>query len=156
MRMNILFWALATGIAFPTGLFAQDNGTVLSHNSTEAVSMVLAHQVELQLSPAQLEHLKELQSTFAREQTRFVLVGWKGAPGKNATPRYEKIRVAPRLDRYIQTRASFRIRAFDRVPGKAVPRLIRNRVIQLVERPCPFAFLEGSQLDLVHGLLARI
>jgi hypothetical protein len=156
MRTNILFWAMVTGIAFPTGLFAQNNGMVLSHNSPEAVSAVLTHQEELRLSPAQLEHLQQLHRTFIREQTRFVQVGWKGAPGKNATPRLEKVRVAPRPDRYIRTRTTFRIRAFDRVPGKAVPRLVRNRVIELVEQPCPFAFLEGSQLDLVHGLLARI
>ena len=156
MRANTLLWALATACAVPAGLAAQDAGRVLSHNSTEAVSMVLAHQEELQLSPAQLARLTELQSTFAREQTRYVLVGWKGAPGKNATPRYAKIRVTPRPDRYVQSRASFRIRDFERVPGKAVPRLIRSRVVQLVERPCPFAFLAGNQLDLVHSLLARI
>jgi hypothetical protein len=29
-------------------------------------------------------------------------------------------------------------------------------VIRLVQRPCPFSFLAAKQMDLVHGLLARI
>ena len=156
MRTNILFWVMATGIAFPTGLYAQDKGMVWSHNSTEAVSMVLDYQDQLQLSPAQLDQLKELQSTFNREQTRLVVVGWKGAPGKSATPRYERVRVAVRPDRYTETPTSFRMGSFDRVPGKMVPRLSRDRVTRLLERPCPFAFLASDQLDQVHQLLTRI
>lgn len=156
MRTNILFWVMATGIGFPTGLYAQDKSMVRSHNSTEAVSMVLAHQDELQLSPAQLEQLKSIQSTFDRDQTRLILVGWRGAPGKSATPRYERTRVAARPDRYTVTRTSFRIRSFDRVPGRMVPRLSRDRLTRLVERPCPFAFLASDQLDQVHQLLTRI
>ena len=156
MRTNILFWAMVTVVTLPAGLFAQDNGRVLSHNSTEAVSVVLAHQDELQLSPAQLEQLKKLQSTFVREQTRRVVVGWRGAPGKNATRRYERVRVAARPDRYTETRTRFRIRSFDRVPGKMVPRLSRERMTRLVERPCPFTFLASAQMDQVHQLLTKM
>jgi hypothetical protein len=156
MRTNILFWVMATGIGFPTGLYAQDKGMMRSHNSTEAVSMVLAHQDELQLSAAQLEQLKGIQSTFDREQTRLTRVGWRGAPGKSATPRYETVRVAARPDRYTETRTNFRIRSFDRVPGKMVPRFSREQEISLVERPCPFTFLAGAQMDQVHLLLTRM
>lgn len=156
MRTNILFWALASGMVLPAGLYAQDNVRVLSHHSVEAVDAVLAHQVRLQLSSTELERLKDLHTKFDREQTRLVRVGWRGAPGKTANARYERRRVPARPDQYIETRTMVRISSFDRVPGKTVPRVRRTRVTRLVEPPCPFAFLAGSQMEQVHGLLAGI
>lgn len=156
MRANSLFWALATAIAVPAGLAAQDTGRVLSHNSTEAVTVVLAHQDVLQLSVTQLDQLRALQARFDRQQTRLAMVGWRGAPGKSRVPRYERLRVPAGPERYTETRTIVRIVSFDRVPGKTVPRIQRTRVTRLVDPPCPFSFLADNQLELVHGLLARI
>ena len=156
MRANTLFWALAAAIAVPAGLAAQDTGRVLSHNSTEAVNVVLAHQDMLQLNDAQLDQLRALQTRFDRQQTRVVMVSWRGAPGKSRTPRYERVPVPAGPERYVETRTIARIRSFDRVPGKTVPRIQRTRVTRLVDPPCPFSFLADNQLELVHELLARI
>ena len=156
MRANILYWALATAIAVPAGLAAQDTGGVLSHNSTEAVSRVLAHQDVLHLSDAQLDQLRALQTRFDRQETRLVMVGWKGALGKSRTPRYARLHVPAAPERYVETGTIVRIRSFDRVPGKTVPRIQRTPVTRLVDPPCPFSFLADNQLELVHELLARI
>jgi hypothetical protein len=156
MCKNLLLWAVAAGVIFPAGLNAQNNTAILNHNSTEAVSTVLAHQQVLQLDSAQLHQLNELQAKLEREQTRLVFAGWRGAPGKNATPRFARERIAARPDHYVQTRMTARIIAFDRVPGKAVPRIRRGRVTRLVESPCPFGFLTSTQLELVHGFLTRV
>lgn len=156
MRANILCWAVATAIAVPAGLAAQDTGGVLSHNSPQAVSRVLAHQDVLHLSDAQLNQLRALQTRFDRRETRLVMVGWKGVPGKSRTPRYERVQVPAEFERYVETGTIVRIRSFDRVPGKTVPRFQRTRLTRLVDPPCPFSFLADNQLELVHELLARI
>ena len=155
MRTHMMTWALAAVLTFPAVLPAQ-NVTMLSHNSPEAVARLLENQAALQLTTAQVERLNQLQVEFTREQTRLVVVGWLGAPGKARVPRFERVRVAPRPDRYTEVRMISRVVAFNRVPGKAVPRLARTPVYQLVERPCPFTFLAGAQLDKAHELLTRM
>jgi len=155
MRTNMMTWMLAVALSFPAALSAQ-SVAVLSHNSPEAVARLLENRGALQLTTTQVERLNQLQVGFTRGQTRLVRVGWLGAPGKGSVPRYERVRVASRPDRYMEVRMASRILAMDRVPGKAVPRLVRTHEYRLVERPCPFTFLAGAQLDKAHELLTRM
>ena len=152
MRTHMMKWMLAAAICFPVALSAQ-NVTMLSHNSPEAVARVLQNQAALQLTTAQVERLNQLLAELTREQTRLVTAEWLGAPGKARVPRYERVRVAPHPDRYTEITMVPKIVAFNRVPGKAVPRLAQIPVFQLIERPCPFTFLAGAQLDQAHELL---
>lgn len=152
MRTHMMTWALAAALSFPAALSAQ-RVTMLSHNSPEAVARLLENQAALQLTTAQVERLNRLQVVFTREQTRLVRVGWLGAPGKAQVPRFERVRVASRPDHYAETRMISRVVDFNRVPGKAVPRLARTSMVRLVERPCPLTFLSGTQLDKAHELL---
>ncbi|HEV8122670.1 MAG TPA: hypothetical protein VGP80_00330 [Gemmatimonadales bacterium] len=152
MRTHMMKWMLAAAICFPIALSAQ-NVTMLSHNSPEAVARVLENQAALQLTTAQVERLNQLLAELTREQTRLVTAEWLGAPGKARVPRYERVRVASHPDRYMEITMVPKIVAFNRVPGKAVPRLAQIPVFQLIERPCPFTFLAGAQLDQAHELL---
>ena len=155
MRTHMMSWALAAALTFPAALPAQ-NATILNHNSPEAVARLLENQDALQLTTAQVERLNQLKVAFTREQTRLVTAGWLGAPGKARVPQYARVRVTPRPDHYAEARTSSKVVAFNRVPGKAVPRTVRTLEYQVVERPCPFTFLAGAQLDKAHDLLTRM
>ena len=156
MRTQLIGLALAVALVQAPALRGQEYAATMSHNSVAAVTRVLANGEALQLTPTQIATLTELRSRFTREQTRLVRVGWVGGPGKAAAPRYERVLVAARPDHYSTVTIRTRIAGFDRVPGKAVPRVERTRTVRLVERPCPFRFLAAEQIDRVHDLLTQM
>lgn len=152
MRGYILSIAMVATFAVTRSLPAQDTPTV--HNSAAAVALVLQNSAPLGLNQSQVDRLIALEERFIREETRLVRTGWFGSPGKARFPRYERIRVAPRADNYTETRDVVRVVSHSRVPGKFVPRLTRTPVVSLVDQPCPFAFLAGEQIAMVHELLS--
>ncbi|MEP7325869.1 MAG: hypothetical protein ABI836_07975 [Gemmatimonadota bacterium] len=156
MQNLLIGLTLAAALARVPSLQGQEHPAMLNHNSVAAVTRVLENGPTLRLTPAQVVTLTELRSRFTREQTRLVRVGWLGGPGKVAVPRYQRVLVAPRPDHYALVTVRTSIAGFDRVPGKAVPRLNRARVISLVQRPCPFTFLASEQIAKVHDLLTQM
>jgi hypothetical protein len=152
MRGIILPFAMAATVAVTRSLPAQNTPT--AHNSAAAVALVLRNSAPLGLNQLQVDRLIVLEERFIREETRLVRTGWFGAPGKARFPRYARIRVAPQGDAYTETRDVVKVLSYNRVPGKLVPRLARIPVVSLIDPPCPFAFLAGEQVAMVHELLS--
>lgn len=155
MRTQLISLAVAAAILQAPRLNGQAIPRTVGHNSAEAVARVMANAQVLHLTAAQNAKLSELQSVFTRRETRLIRAGWVGTPGRAGIPAFKKIRIAPRPELYTEVRTENRLLALDRVPGKAVPRLERTRVIRLVQQPCPFTFLASDQLAKAHEFLVQ-
>lgn len=170
MRKMLIALAVAAGFTGTPALLAQHamgdttraghHMMMMQHHSVAAVDLLLAHRDSLKLTDDQVSKLGELREHFARSNghamhgMQGMKMGEGGAMGQgmrmeqgqgqgmNAGMAAQGMNMAPRPPHI----------AFDRVPGKSVPRVHRAPVPEHCPM-CPMAALTPDQRRQAHQLL---
>ena len=157
MRKSLIFLALSVSVA-PPALHAQhamDSADSPSHHmammmeqhhTVAAIDLLVANRDSLKLTDDQLEKLADLRARFAQ-------AGGHAMPGAGTGTRMGHgmaMGQGKAMEHPMTPRGHI---AFDRIPGKMVPRVHRSPADN--SPMCPFAILTGIQRERAHQLLDR-
>jgi hypothetical protein len=122
---------------------------MMQHHSTAAVDLLLAHRDSLKLSDDQVKKLSELREHYTRagdHAMHGMPMGQGGAMGQGM-----EMKAGMGMGAGMSMMQQPPTSAFDRVPGKMVPRI--HRTPPEHDPMCPMASLSQAQRHQAHQLL---
>ena len=120
-----------------------EHAMMARHHSVETVDMLVSHRDSLKLTDDQLRKLADLREDFLRADEHHSHHGAMGAGAMD-----HEAGQAMMMNHSMKRRSRV---AFDRVPGKMVPRIHRYPAEHCPS--CPFAVLTRAQREQAHQLL---